>query len=154
MSPTLSDLILVPTRPAILDLRAILGTLTVEEVYAAHETFAQKVAEVSAGDPDVVIMELADGLLQRETAMLLAEAEIQRAGRGVVFTAENSLSALSGTERLRQLGHRVIAVSGKFTSSPLAMREYCQNDSAVPVLSSAGKGEELSARVRSFLRDE
>src|SRR2546423_6177857 len=31
-------------------LRAILGTLTVEEVYAAHETFAQKVAEVSAGD--------------------------------------------------------------------------------------------------------
>ncbi len=31
-------------------LRAILGTLTVEEVYAAHETFAQKVAEVSSGD--------------------------------------------------------------------------------------------------------
>ncbi|MGC8669322.1 MAG: flotillin family protein [Chthonomonadales bacterium] len=31
-------------------LRAILGTLTVEEVYAAHETFAQRVAEVSAGD--------------------------------------------------------------------------------------------------------
>ncbi len=31
-------------------LRAILGTLTVEEVYASHETFAQKVAEVSAGD--------------------------------------------------------------------------------------------------------
>ena len=118
------------------------------------ELFHAMLAEVSAGDPDIVIMELADGLLQRETAMLLAEAEIQRAGRGVVFTAENSLSALSGTERLRQLGHRVIAVSGKFTSSPLAMREYCQNDSAVPVLSSAGKGEELSARVRSFLRDE
>lgn len=31
-------------------LRAILGTMTVEEVYAAHETFAQKVAEVSAND--------------------------------------------------------------------------------------------------------
>ena len=31
-------------------LRAILGTLTVEEIYAAHETFAQKVSEVSAGD--------------------------------------------------------------------------------------------------------
>lgn len=31
-------------------LRAILGTLTVEEVYAAHDTFAQRVAEVSAGD--------------------------------------------------------------------------------------------------------
>src|SRR5437016_4116133 len=31
-------------------LRAILGTLTVEEVYGGHEMFAQKVAEVSAGD--------------------------------------------------------------------------------------------------------
>jgi flotillin len=31
-------------------LRAILGTMTVEEVYAAHEMFAQRVAEVSAGD--------------------------------------------------------------------------------------------------------
>ncbi|MEP6754784.1 MAG: SPFH domain-containing protein, partial [Chthonomonadales bacterium] len=31
-------------------LRAILGTLTVEEIYAAHETFAQKVSEVSSSD--------------------------------------------------------------------------------------------------------
>ncbi len=31
-------------------LRAILGTLTVEEVYGGHEAFAQRVAEVSAGD--------------------------------------------------------------------------------------------------------
>src|SRR2546423_8314255 len=31
-------------------LRAILGTLTVEEVYGGHEMFAQRVAEVSAGD--------------------------------------------------------------------------------------------------------
>ncbi len=31
-------------------LRAILGTLTVEEIYAGHEAFAQKVAEVTAQD--------------------------------------------------------------------------------------------------------
>ena len=118
------------------------------------ELFHSMLAEVSAGDPDVVIMELADGLLQRETAMLLAEPEIRRAGRGLVLSAESALSALWGTERLRKLGYEVVAVTGKFTSSPLAMREYCQNDSAIPVLSSAGKSEELCARVRSFLKDE
>ncbi len=115
------------------------------------ELFHGMLAEVSADDPDVVIMELADGLLQRETAMLLAEPEIQQAGRGVVLSAESALSALWGTERLRHLGYQVVAVSGKFTSSPLAMREYAQNDSAIPVLCSAGNGEQLSEGVRSFL---
>jgi hypothetical protein len=51
------------------------------------------------------------------------------------------------------LGYRVIAVSGKFTSSPLAMREYCQSNPPIPVLSSADTCEELSTRVRSFLSE-
>src|SRR6266446_9869194 len=105
-------------------------------------TGVQTCALPISGAPDVVLMELADGLLQRETAMLLGESEIQRAARGLIFTAESALSALWGTQRLRQLGYQVIAVSGKFTSSPLAMREYCQNDSNVAVASSAGAGEE------------
>jgi hypothetical protein len=116
--------------------------------------FHAMMEEVMAGAPDVVLMELADGLLQRETAMLLGESEIQRAARGLIFTAESALSALWGTQRLRQLGYQVIAVSGKFTSSPLAMREYCQNDSNVAVVSSAGAGEELAAKVCSFLKHE
>ncbi len=118
------------------------------------ELFHTMLAEVSSDDPDVVIMELADGLLQRETAMLLAEPEIKRAARGLVLSAESALSALWGTERLRQLGYQVVAVSGKFTSSPLAMREYSENDSVIPVLSSVGKAEELCARIRSFLQDD
>jgi hypothetical protein len=32
------------------------------------------------------------------------------------------------------------------------MREYSENDSNIPVLSSVGKAEELSARVRTFLK--
>src|SRR5260370_21642054 len=104
------------------------------------DLFYVMMSEVAAGDPDVVVMELADGLLQRETAMLLAEAEMQRVVKGVVFTAENSLSALWGAERLRKLGYQVVAVSGKFTSSPLAMREFSQSDPNSPVVSSAGSG--------------
>src|ERR1044071_1663750 len=107
------------------------------------ELFHAMMAEVASGDPDVALMELADGLLQRETAMLLADPTIQRAARGVVFTAESSLSALWGANRLRKLGYRVIAVSGMFTSSPLAIREYCEHcpeEPKAPVVSSAGAG--------------
>src|ERR1051326_2297992 len=104
------------------------------------DLFLAMLAEVNAGRPDVVLMELADGLLQRETAMLLSEPEVQRAARGVVLTAESSLAALYGTQRLRKLGFNVIAVSGKFTSSPLSIREYCQTDSHTPVVSPAGAG--------------
>ena len=118
------------------------------------ELFHAMSAEVAADDPDVVLMELADGLLQRETAMLLAEPEIHQAVRGLVLSAESALSALWGADRLRKLGYRIIAVSGKFTSSPLAMQEYKENDSNIPVVSSADTGAELAARVGSFLRNE
>src|SRR6266545_1152703 len=118
------------------------------------ELFHAMSAEVTESDPDVVLMELADGLLQRETAMLLSEPEIQQAARGLVLSAESALSALWATERLRRLGYQVIAVSGKFTSSPLAMREYTLNDSNIPVACSADTGAELAARVGSFLRNE
>jgi hypothetical protein len=116
--------------------------------------FHTMLGEVTANDPDVVLMELADGLVQRETAMLLADPEIKKTARGLVLSAESSLSALWGTERLRQLGYNVIAVSGKFTSSPLAMREYIENDSAIPVVSSADTGADLAVRVGSILSDE
>ena len=55
---------------------------------------------------------------------------------------------------MREMNYRVIAVSGKFTSSPLAMREYSQNDSNIPVVSSLGTGADLAGRVRSFLVEQ
>ena len=124
---------------------------TKEELLAL---FRAMIALVMDRDAKVVLMELADGLLQRETAMLLAEPEIRNAGRGVILSAESAPAALWATERLRQLGHRVVAASGKFTSSPLAMREYTENASDIPAVSSADTGDELAARVCGFLRDE
>jgi hypothetical protein len=118
------------------------------------ELFHAMVTELTLRNPDVALMELADGLLQRETALLLAEPEIQDAACGVILAAENTISALCGTERLRTLGFRVVAVSGRFTSSPLAMREYRENHSPIPVLSSADTGDALAARVRDFLNDD
>ena len=123
------------------------------------ELFHAMLTDVAAASPDVVIMELADGVLQRETAMLLKDPEIKRAGKGVVLSAGGSISALWSVDYLRQLGHRVIAVSGRITSSPLGMREFIENDSNTPVASSLNThdrntGVDLGAKVRSFLMNE
>jgi len=115
------------------------------------QLFYAMMNELAPRDPDVVLVELADGLLQRETAMLLSTPEIQKASRGVILAAGGSLSALWGVDRLRRLGHTVVAVSGKFTSSPLSMREFTENDSNIPVASSADNGDELAVRVQAML---
>jgi hypothetical protein len=116
--------------------------------------FRAMMHELTPRTPDVVLVEFADGMLQRETAMLLAEPEILNATRGVVLTAGGSLSALWGVTRLRELGYHVIGVSGRFTSAPLAMREFTENDSNIPVACSADSGDELAALVRGALATE
>jgi hypothetical protein len=125
------------------------------------DLFHTMLADIATANADVVLMELADGLLQRETAMLLREPTIKKAGRGVVLSASGSISALWATDHLRELGHRVVALSGRITSSPLAVREFIANDSGTPVASSLnqaeapeGTGVELATKINAFLKNE
>ena len=86
-----------------------------------------------AGDgADVVVLEIADGLLMPETSALL-----ERLGGfadAVVLAAVDALSARSGVEILRGLGLPVRAVSGLVSRSPLASREAAATV-GLPVLS-------------------
>ncbi len=70
---------------------------------------------------EVVVLEIADGLLQSETAWLLER--LPGFVDAVVFAATDALSARSGVEILRAAGAPVRAVSGLLTRSPLAVRE-------------------------------
>jgi hypothetical protein len=76
-----------------------------------------------ARDVDVIVAEIADGLLQRETAALLESAAFTRRVSGVVFTSGDAIGAVAGTEWLERRGLRVLALSGVMTASPLAVRE-------------------------------
>lgn len=73
--------------------------------------------------PDVVVLEVADGLFQRETAQLVADPAFGSMVDAVVFAAGEALGAVAGLERLRSLGLPVVAVSGLLTASPLATEE-------------------------------
>lgn len=98
------------------------------------------VSQLRATRPDYIVLEIADGILQRETRMLLSSPEFQETVDHVVFAANDSLSAESGVRHLGQYGLPLRAVTGVITRSPLAMRE-AEETTGVPCLVTAAIGE-------------
>ncbi len=80
-------------------------------------------AEMSSNKPDVIVIEVADGLLQRETARLFAIPEFTDWIDGVVFAANDALGAQAGVSWLSARQLPVFAITGVLTASPLAQRE-------------------------------
>lgn len=85
--------------------------------------FTSLVHRLASSDCDAVVVEIADGAFQLETARLLADPVFTEYVDQVLFTAGEALSAASGVQELRRLGIEVGAVTGLLTSSPLAVRE-------------------------------
>ncbi|MBA2459293.1 MAG: hypothetical protein H0V43_10115 [Gemmatimonadales bacterium] len=108
--------------------------------------FLTMVADAAVVRPDILVMEVADGLLQRETKLLLEDPRVREHVRGVVLAATCPGSALFGFAQLAARSHRVLAVSGVITSSPLFVRELLSHE-RIPVASSAGDGEDLADEV-------
>ncbi len=72
---------------------------------------------------DWVVIEIADGLLQRETSQLLGSPAFRDTVGGWVFATNDPLAAVGGVSVLRGWDIRPAAISGILTASPLAMRE-------------------------------
>jgi hypothetical protein len=72
---------------------------------------------------DAVIIEIADGLLQRETAALLNGATFASSVDGIVLAAQDSMGAMAGWSWLRGRRAPVLALSGVLTAAPLQVRE-------------------------------
>lgn len=81
------------------------------------------VRELSSARPDVVIIEIADGLYQGETGRLLSDPVFHATVDAVVFAAQDALGAVAGIDVLTRAGVPVSAVSGLLTASPLATSE-------------------------------
>lgn len=89
-------------------------------------------SELAASKPDVIIVEVADGLLQRETARLFATPAFTDWADGVIFTANDALGAQAGVAWLTARQLPVFAVTGVLTASPLAQRE-AEDSCGLPV---------------------
>lgn len=82
--------------------------------------------------PDYIVMEIADGIYQRETKILLQDHDFMNSIYGLIFSAGDSLAALNGTQTLTNWGLNTGFLSGLFTASPLLVKEVMEN-SDIPV---------------------
>lgn len=85
--------------------------------------FTGMVNALAEPNTDVIVLEIADGVYQGETRLLLADPAFQAVVDRVIFTASDALGATAGLQVLRAADLRVAAVSGVLTSSPLAIQE-------------------------------
>lgn len=87
------------------------------------EIYYTLLSQVQSTSPDYVVIEIADGIFQRETRMLLESDEFRSTIDHLLFAANDSLSAESGERHLRKLNLPLRAITGKATQSPLLIRE-------------------------------
>jgi hypothetical protein len=91
-----------------------------EEVLAAAIRILDHLA---TSDHDMIVVEIADGLLQPETAMLMSSPRFKARLSGVIFAAGDSMGAAAGIEWLSDRNLPVLGFSGLVTASPLARAE-------------------------------
>ena len=94
------------------------ATSELEEVFDALTT------NLALRGSKVNIIEIADGVLQSDNQKLLRSPSFTSKVDGVILAGAGGLSALYAVEELHRLDIPVLAVSGLFTSAPLAVKEF------------------------------
>ncbi|HXG83621.1 MAG TPA: hypothetical protein VNI84_06300 [Pyrinomonadaceae bacterium] len=91
-----------------------------EEVLNIYRTLRQRLRKEK---PDFIVMEVADGIVQRETTELLAQPEFKKSIDHLIYSASDALAAESGLRLLAQKGYEVAALTGLVSASALAKAE-------------------------------
>jgi hypothetical protein len=89
-----------------------------------------------ANDPkNYWVVEIADGILQRETAMLLASPRVKSRIHRLAFAASDAMGILGGLSVLKDTyGLRPDLISGRCSNSPLTVGEV-QGHTDIPIIS-------------------
>lgn len=77
----------------------------------------------AASGCEVAVIEIADGLQQKETAQLIRSDALRALTLGCTFAAYDAMGAMCGVRELAEAGHTVLGLSGRLGLSPLAVRE-------------------------------
>lgn len=91
-----------------------------EELLDLYQTLLDKTSVIQ---PDYIIVEIADGLYQRETNLLLKSKQFLSTVSAVLFSCCDSLSAINGVRYLTSMGAPPAAVCGTYTMSPMLIQE-------------------------------
>lgn len=93
-----------------------------ESVEELLELFDNLLAKADSDNPDYVVVEIADGILQRETNALI-QSKLMEKVDAVLYSDSSSTGILSGLESLKNIGIAPFGVCGSFVASPLMVDE-------------------------------
>lgn len=88
------------------------------DIYQTLRTQAEAVVQ-----PDYIVIEIADGLLQQETKALLTNRAFMSTVTHTVLSCADSLGVLSAHQLLSDFGINPLLISGLFTASELLVEE-------------------------------
>jgi hypothetical protein len=81
------------------------------------------IGHISNEGVDAMVLEIADGVFQRETSALLQSAVFHRLIQGIVLTSGDSMGAAAGVNWLKIQPVPVLALSGILSAAPLQAKE-------------------------------
>lgn len=93
---------------------------TSEEIERVLTTLVGHIAQTGV---DAIVLEVADGVFQRETAALLRSSTFAQVVGGIVLTAQDSMGASAGANWLSAQAVPVLALSGILSAAPLQATE-------------------------------
>jgi dethiobiotin synthetase len=89
-----------------------------------ESTLVTLMSHIAQEGVDAMVLEIADGVLQRETAALLRSPVFERLVAGIVLASQDSMGASAGVHWLQQHARTpVLALSGVISAAPLQAGE-------------------------------
>jgi hypothetical protein len=100
-----------------------MATTYLAPIETLERTAEQVIAHLASELVDVIVVEIADGLYQPETAALLRAPRLRRLIGGLLFASPDSMGAVGGVDWLRRQELAPLGLVGAMTASPLSIRE-------------------------------
>ena len=100
-----------------------MATTYLEPVDQVVEGLHTLLGHASERGCDIALVELADGVFQKETATILEEPSFRDGFDGFLLATPDALAAAGGVMTLQRMGIRPLAISGLISLSPLAVAE-------------------------------
>src|SRR5437773_7208890 len=110
------------------------------------------IARLNESAPDLIVIELGDGILGGYSVeSIFEDEELRNAMTALVFCASDYVSAWGGIELFRRRGIKVDLVAGSVTDSKMG-EDYVEGEFKVTAANVRRKGAKLSEIVRSKVR--
>ncbi|MFN2491973.1 MAG: hypothetical protein ABR501_03710 [Pyrinomonadaceae bacterium] len=109
------------------------------------------IGKLNESSPDVVVIELGDGILGGYSVeSVFDDAELRAATAAIIFCASDYVGAWGGIELFRRRGIEVDLIAGSVTDSQMG-QDYVENEFGVPAANARRDGKLLFQLIRAKL---